>query len=74
MAKKRSTGATKPEGILEKVRECRFFLARMADYERIPELEDFLFCLSAFLSAFRSIGNRLQGVAGKKYDKQAKGV
>jgi hypothetical protein len=72
MAKRRSAGATKPEGIFEKVRESRFFLARMADYERIPELEGFLFCLSAFLSSFRSIGNRLQGVAGKKHDKQAR--
>jgi hypothetical protein len=73
MAKRRSAGATKPEGILEKVRESRFFLARMADYERIPDLESFLFCLSAFLSAFRTIGNRLPGVAGKKYDKHARG-
>ena len=72
MAKKRKTGATKPEGISEKVRESRFFLARMADYERIPDLENFLFCLSAFLSAFRTIGNRLQGVAGKEYAKRTK--
>jgi hypothetical protein len=72
MAKRRSAGATKPGGIFEKVRESRFFLARMADYERIPELEGFLFCLSAFLSSFRSIGNRLQGVAGRKHDKQAR--
>lgn len=72
MAKKRITGATKPEGIFEKVRECRFFLARMADYESVPDLESFLFCLSAFLSAFRTIGNRLHGVAGKKHDKNAR--
>ena len=70
MAKKRKPGATKPEGIFEKFRECRFFLARMADYESVPELENFLFCLSAFLSAFRTIGSRLQGVTGKKYDKR----
>jgi len=72
MARKRTTGATKPEGIFEKARECRFFLARMADYESVAELESFLFCLSAFLSAFRTVGNRLQGVAGKKYDKHAR--
>lgn len=43
--------------IREKVRESRFFLTLMRDYEGDPE--KFGFCLSAFLSAFRSIAYQL---------------
>jgi hypothetical protein len=65
-------GASIPERVFDKVRECRFFLARMADYERTGEVENFLFCLSAFLSAFRSIAYRLYGVTENQRGKAAK--
>jgi len=56
------SGTSIPERVFDKVRECRFFLARMADYESAEDIENFLFCLSAFLSAFRSIAYKLYGV------------
>lgn len=43
--------------VWEKVRESRFFLTLMTDHEGEPE--KFGFCLSAFLSAFRSIAYQL---------------
>src|SRR5438046_6943540 len=58
--------------VFDKVRECRFFLARMADYESAEDIENFLFCLSAFLSAFRSIAYKLYGVTEKQRGKTAK--
>lgn len=66
--RKNKPRAKNPNGVNEKVREARFFLVLMADYERSSELESFLFCLSAFLSAFRTIGNRLIGVARTEKD------
>lgn len=54
--------ASKPEGVTEKLAECRFFLARMEDYERERNIESFLYCLSAFLSAFRATIYRTTGV------------
>jgi hypothetical protein len=65
-------GASIPERVFDKVNECRFFLARMADYESVRETENFLYCLSAFLSAFRSITYRLYGVTEKQKGKAAK--
>ena len=65
-------GASIPERVYDQVRECRFFLARMADYESARDTESFLFCLSAFLSAFRSITFRLYGVTEKQRGKAAK--
>ncbi len=43
------SGASIPERVFDKVRECQFFLVRMDDYEKAGETENFLFCLSAFL-------------------------
>jgi hypothetical protein len=65
-------GAQNPERVLDKIRECRFFLAWMADHERASETENLLFCLSAFLSAFRSAAYRLYGVAETQRGKAAK--
>ncbi|PYT45012.1 MAG: hypothetical protein DMG45_02765 [Acidobacteria bacterium] len=66
------SGTSIPERVFDKVRECRFFLARMADYESAEDIENFLFCLSAFLSAFRSIAYKLYGVTEKQRGKTAK--
>jgi hypothetical protein len=54
-----STGgvAANQARVWEKVRESRFFLTLMMHYEGEPE--KFGFCLSAFLSGFRSIAYRL---------------
>jgi len=35
--------AKNPERVLDKVRECRFFLVQMADYEELLDSEKFLF-------------------------------
>lgn len=43
---------------LEKIQECKFFIALMERYEKEPK--EFGFCLSAYLSAFRSIFERLK--------------
>ncbi len=54
--------ATNPQRVFDKVRECQYFLVLMADHERVLDTEKFLFCLSAFLSAFRSAIFRTYGV------------
>ncbi len=59
---KSTQGARNPRGIAEKITECRFFLERMSAYESSGEISSLLHCLSAFLSAFRSILFRLNGV------------
>ena len=61
--------AKKPEGVHEKVRESRFFLEQVAEYELAQDTQKFLFCLSAFLNAFRTITFRLYGVTEHKHDK-----
>lgn len=43
----------------------------MADYERLAEIENFLFCLSAFLSAFGSIRYRILGVETEAHGETA---
>jgi len=55
-------GAKNPESVFDKARECRYFLVRMAEHELAGKTENFLFCLSAFLSSFRSVAFRLYGV------------
>lgn len=62
MNSNKKPGATKPQGIAEKFEESRFFLGRMAEHEKEGDVKNFLSCLSAFLSAFGSIRNRLLGV------------
>ena len=57
--------AENPERIFDKVRECRFFLTMMADFEK-EDTEKFLFCTSGFLGAFRSVLYRLFGVTRTK--------
>jgi len=54
--------ASNPERIADKCRECRFFLAQMEDHAHSHDVEKLLYCLSAFLSSFRSAYYRLIGV------------
>lgn len=63
--------ATNPDRIADKTRECRFFLLKMAEYERDMDIEKFLYCLSAFLSAFRTAIYRSFGVAETRNGKLA---
>jgi hypothetical protein len=72
--KKRQPGASSPRGVFDKIEECRFFLERMAAYEHVREIKSALFCLSAFLSAFRSAGYRLLGVVSALRGGHAKGI
>jgi len=44
----------------------------MADHESANETENFLFCVSAFLSAFRSVAYRLYGVTETQRGKAAR--
>jgi hypothetical protein len=62
--------ATNPERVLDKVRESRFFLVQMDNHEKALDTEKFLYCLSAFLSAFRTITFRLYGVTEHKHSKE----
>lgn len=64
--------AKNPERVLDKARECRFFLTQMAEYEKAKDTEKFLYCLSAFMSAFRTIAFRLYGVAENRHGIPAK--
>jgi hypothetical protein len=63
--------AKNPQRVLDKVRECHFFLVEMAIHEKSLETEKFLYCLSAFMSSFRTITNRLYGVTENKLGKAA---
>jgi len=53
------------------MRECRFFLEQMAAYERTQEIDKFLYCVSAFLSAFRTVAYRMYGVTENSKGKPA---
>ncbi len=64
--------AKNPERVLDKVHECRFFLVQMADHEELLDTEKFLFCLSAFMSAFRTIAFRLYGVTENRLGEASK--
>jgi hypothetical protein len=57
-----TANAKNPDRVFDKVRECRFFLEQMANYETAQDIDKFLYCLSAFLSAFRTVAYRLYGV------------
>jgi hypothetical protein len=61
--------ATNPDRIADKARECRFFLVKMAEFEREMDIEKLLYCLSAFLSAFRAGIYRSIGVVEKRSGK-----
>jgi hypothetical protein len=63
--------AKNPDRIVEKIYECRYFLALMADYEEKLDAEKLLYCLSAFLSAFRTSAFRLYGVTEHKLGRPA---
>ncbi len=54
--------ATRPEAIPEKVDECKFFLGLMDTYKERRPIKEFLWYLSAFLCAYRSLSYRLFGV------------
>lgn len=54
--------ATRLEGIPEKVDECKFFLGMMDTYKETTPIREFLWYLSAFLCAYRSLSYRLLGV------------
>jgi hypothetical protein len=63
--------ATNADRIADKARECRFFLVKMAEHEREMDIERLLYCLSAFLSAFRTGIYRSIGVVEQKSGKSA---
>lgn len=65
--------AKNPDRVFEKARESRFFLERMAEYEKALDIEKFLYYLSAFLSAFRTTAYRLYGVTEDRSGKPASG-
>jgi len=67
-----SAKAKTPERVFDKIEECRFFIAQAAGYELAQETEKFLHCLSAFMSGFRTIHNRLCGVTENKYGVETK--
>jgi hypothetical protein len=54
--------ATRPERIPEKVDECEFFLGLMDAYKETRPIREFLWYLSAFLCAYRSLWYRSFGV------------
>jgi len=54
--------ATRPECIPEKVDECKFFLGMMDAHKERKPIREFLWYLSAFLCAYRSLWGRLVGV------------
>ena len=54
--------ASNSAGVRQKQRESRYFLAQMREHENAPDQETFLFTTSAFMSAFRTVANRLCGV------------
>ena len=62
---------TKAEGITEKIGECSFFLSQMAEHESRNDVKKYGYCLSAFLSAFRTTIYRLTGVVRATRDKAA---
>ena len=64
--------ATNPEGVRQKLRECRYFLAQMVEHENATDQEKFLFNVSAFMSAFRTVAYRLYGVTQTRAGKAAK--
>jgi hypothetical protein len=74
MDRRRKPGATKPQGIVEKFKESQFFLACIGDCQRSAKIDDFLFCLSAFLPSFGSIRYRLLGVVEVLQEKSAKRI
>jgi hypothetical protein len=54
--------ATNPDRVAEKILECRYFLSLMAEHELAMNIEKFMYCVSAYLSSFRTIIYRLAGV------------
>jgi hypothetical protein len=64
--------ARTPERVFDKVRECRYYLVQIGEFERLLDTEKFLFSLSAFLSAFRTTAYRLYGVVEFHHGKAAK--
>lgn len=64
--------ATNPDRIFDKVRESQYFLVLMVDHEKALDTEKFLFCLSAFLSAFRTAIFRLYGVIEYQHGQAAR--
>ncbi|MGA9883929.1 MAG: hypothetical protein WBQ34_09445 [Candidatus Acidiferrales bacterium] len=54
--------AKSPEGVLDKMRECSYFLDEMSRYEKAVIADKFGYCLSAFLNSFRTVTFRLAGV------------
>jgi hypothetical protein len=61
--------ATNPQRILDKARECRYFLSEMSEHERAGDTDKFIFSLSAFLKSFRSIAYRLYGITENQSDR-----
>ncbi|MGB8801413.1 MAG: hypothetical protein WCC97_12050 [Candidatus Acidiferrales bacterium] len=55
--------AKDPPRVRDKIREARFFLEQTETHVEQHDSEQFMVCLSAFLTAFRSILYRMYGVA-----------
>jgi len=69
MASRKIYTATNPQRILDKARECRYFLNEMSEHEKAGDTDKFMFSLSAFLKSFRSIAYRLYGVTENQSDR-----
>src|SRR5437879_302323 len=70
--KSKRYSATKPERVIDKVKECHIFFDAMAEHEQMRDTTKFLYSLGGFLISFRSIGYRLYGVVEKQSGKQVK--
>lgn len=70
--REKKPGAKNPEGVALKMRAGRYFLKRMAECAAAGDDEPFLYYLGAFLSAFRTVADRLCGVVGKSAAKGLK--
>ena len=66
-----TANAKNPDRVFDKVRECRFFLEQMAMHDGAHDIDKFLYSLSAFLSAFRTVAYRLYGVTENRKGKSA---
>jgi hypothetical protein len=67
-----TASAKTPERMWDKLGECRFFLKKMTESEHAKETQDFLYYLSAFMAAFRTVAYRLYGVTENRSGISAK--
>lgn len=58
--------ASNPQGVLDKLQECRRALARMEQIDRTGSDQEFLDSLGHFLESFRTVSQRFYGVVKKQ--------